>query len=161
MPAPAGKARFRTATAADVPALLSMMRQLYAEDGGRFEQAPAEAALRGLLADPSLGAVWIAEDEDGACGYGVMTIGYSLEFHGRDAFVDELFVSRGRRGQGLGAQALSLLEGECRARGVRALHLEVTASNESALALYRRHGFEMRGRNLMTKPFERKQDGRW
>jgi len=157
----AEQARFRAATAADVPALLSMMRQLYAEDGGRFEPAPAEKALRGLLADPSLGAAWIVEDEDGACGYVVMTVGYSLEFHGRDAFVDELFVSRGRRGQGLGAQALALVEGECRARGVHALHLEVTPSNEPALGLYRRHGFELRGRSLMTKPVERKQDGPW
>jgi ribosomal protein S18 acetylase RimI-like enzyme len=146
-----GPAGFRAATDGDVPALLSMMRQLYAEDGGRFDPAPAEKALRGLLGDPSLGAVWIAEDEGGACGYVVMTVGYSLEFHGRDAFVDELFVSRGRRGQGLGAQALALLEGECRARGARALHLEVTPSNDPALGLYRRHGFELRGRSLMTK----------
>jgi len=155
------RVRFRAATAADVPALLSMMRLLYAEDGGRFEQAPAEEALRGLLADPSLGAVWIAEDEDGACGYVVMTVGYSLEFHGRDAFVDELFVSHGRRGQGLGAQALSLLEDECRARGARALHLEVTPTNEPALGLYRRHGFELRGRSLMTKPIDGETRGAW
>lgn len=148
-----GQARFRAATGGDVPALLSLMRQLYAEDGGRFDPA-AEGALRGLLGDPSLGAAWIAEDEGGACGYVVMTVGYSLEFHGRDAFVDELFVSRGRRGQGLGAQALALLENECRARGARALHLEVTPSNEPALGLYRRQGFELRGRSLMTKPVE-------
>jgi ribosomal protein S18 acetylase RimI-like enzyme len=154
MASSAERARFRAATADDVPALLSMMRQLYAEDGGRFELAPAERALRGLLAEPSLGAVWIAEDEDGACGYVVMTVGYSLEFHGRDAFVDELFVSRGRRGQGLGARALSLLEGECRARDAHALHLEVTPTNEPALGLYRRQGFELRGRSLMTKPIE-------
>jgi ribosomal protein S18 acetylase RimI-like enzyme len=42
-----------------------------------------------------------------------------------------------------------------------ALHLEVTPSNESALGLYRRHGFELRGRSLMTRPVERKQDVPW
>jgi ribosomal protein S18 acetylase RimI-like enzyme len=142
---------FRIAVPDDVPALLAMMRQLYAEDGGRFEPGPAERSLRELLGDASLGAVWIFEDAKGACGYAVLTLGYSLEFHGRDAFVDELFVSRRRRGGGFGARALSLLEAECRRLGVRALHLEVTPTNQAAVDLYRRQGFELRERRLMTR----------
>jgi len=34
---------------------------------------------------------------------------------------------------------------------VHALHLEVTPTNEPAVALYRRFGFTMRGRQLMSK----------
>lgn len=147
--------RFRPAVDADVPALLAMMEQLYAEDGGRFEAGPAEQALRGLVRDGSLGAVWILEDGEGACGYVVLTLGYSLEFHGRDAFVDELFVAPGRRGRGLGGRALALLEAECRRRGVRALHLEVTPTNQAAVELYRGQGFELRERRLMTRPLPR------
>jgi ribosomal protein S18 acetylase RimI-like enzyme len=128
-----------------------MMEELYAEDGGRFEAAAAEKALRGLLGDGSLGALWIAEDADGACGYVILTMGYSLEFHGRDAFVDELFVLPRARGRGLGTRALAVLEAECRRRGVRALHLEVTPTNQAAVELYRRHGFALRERRLMTR----------
>ena len=146
------EARFRPAGEADVPALLGMMEQLYAEDGGRFDAGPAERAVRGLLRDGSLGAVWILEDDHGACGYVVLTLGYSLEFHGRDAFVDELFVAAAHRARGHGGRALALLEAECRRRGVHALHLEVTPTNEAAVELYRRQGFELRERRLMTRP---------
>jgi ribosomal protein S18 acetylase RimI-like enzyme len=144
--------RFRPAVDADVPALLAMMARLYAEDGGRFEAGPAEQALRGLVRDGSLGAAWILEDGGAACGYVVLTLGYSLEFHGRDAFVDELFVAAAHRGRGHGGRALALLEAECRRRGVHALHLEVTPTNEAAVELYRRQGFELRERRLMTRP---------
>lgn len=147
--------RFRPAGASDVPALLGMMEQLYAEDAGRFDAARAEPALRGLLGDGSLGAVWIAEDGEVACGYVVLTLGYSLEFHGRDAFVDELFVVPSHRGRGLGSLALALLEEECRRRGVHALHLEVTPTNQAAVELYRGRGFELRERRLMSRPVPR------
>lgn len=143
--------RFRRAAVTDVPAVLAMMREMYAEDGGSFEAAPAERALRELIADADKGAAWIAEDDAGACAYAVLTFGFSLEFHGRDAFVDELFVRAHRRGQGLARAALALIESECRAQGAHALHLEVTPTNEPAVALYRRFGFAMRGRQLMSK----------
>jgi ribosomal protein S18 acetylase RimI-like enzyme len=150
--------RFRPAAAPDVPALLKMMEELYAEDGGNFDRSPASAALGALIGDPALGGVWLLEDAEGACGYVVLTLGYSLEFHGRDAFVDELFVRPRRRGAGLGAAALSLLEEECRRRGVRALHLEVTPDNRPAVDLYTRHGFTLRERRLMTRPVSARQD---
>jgi ribosomal protein S18 acetylase RimI-like enzyme len=46
---------------------------------------------------------------------------------------------------------VELAERECRARGVRALHLEVEPGNERAHALYRRSGFAERGYVLMSK----------
>ena len=143
--------RFRRVVPTDVPSVLDMMREMYAEDGGSFAAVPAERALRLLIADGAHGAAWVAEDETGACAYAVLTYGFSLEFHGRDAFVDELFVRPHRRGQGLARAGLALMEAECRAHGVHALHLEVTPTNEPAVALYRRFGFAMRGRQLMSK----------
>ena len=85
-------------------------------------------------------------------GYIVLTIGYSLERGGRDAFIDELFVRAERRGCGLGAQAVAIAEAGARRRGVRAVHLEVDHTNERARRLYERVGFSLRQRyQLMTK----------
>jgi GNAT superfamily N-acetyltransferase len=81
----------------------------------------------------------------------VLTFGYSLEFHGRDAFVDELYLQEGARGRGTGRQALEFLAGVCSDLGVRALHLEVVRGNEAAQRLYRGFGFEDHDRYLMTK----------
>jgi hypothetical protein len=40
-------------------------------------------------------------------GYVGLTLGYSLEFEGRDAFIDELYFQEPFHGQGIGAKALA------------------------------------------------------
>lgn len=144
--------RFRPATPADRGALLPMIREFYVIDGYPFSEDEVGEVLGALLADPALGRVWIAEDEVGAAaGYLVLVLGYSLEFRGRDAFVDELYVREAYRGHGLGSAALDLAEEACREMGVRALHLEVERENTGAQALYRRRGFRDHDRYLMTR----------
>jgi ribosomal protein S18 acetylase RimI-like enzyme len=128
------------------------MGALYDEDGSTpLREDAAETALRGLLAAPDRGLVWVIEQAGEAAGYLVLTWGYSLEFHGRDAFIDELYVAPSYRGAGLGRQAVEWAEDACRAHGAGAVHLEVEIDNERAHALYRRRGFAERGLRLMTK----------
>jgi GNAT superfamily N-acetyltransferase len=141
----------RPATLDDLRGLLALQREYYAEDGYPFVEEVASACWRGFLAEPALGRAWVAEAAPGLVGYAVLTLGYSLEYRGRDAFVDELYVARAFRGQGIAARALALLEAECGERGVKALHLEVERGNEAARRLYRRWGFADRERVLMTK----------
>jgi ribosomal protein S18 acetylase RimI-like enzyme len=96
--------------------------------------------------------VWLAAAKGGPpVGYLVLGFGYSLEFLGRDAFVDELYVDEAHRGGGLGRRFLQAAERVCRANGVRALHLEVDPSNAVAQALYRSWGFADHDRRLMTR----------
>ena len=76
---------------------------------------------------------------------------YSFEYRGRDAFVDELYIEPDFRRMGLGRRALEFVEGRARKLGVNALHLEVDASNNAALELYRRSGYASQGRYLMAK----------
>ena len=78
-------------------------------------------------------------------------IGYSIEYGGRDAFIDEVYIRAAYRGQGIGRQAMMFAETQCRALGVRALHLEVARDNTNAHALYRKVGFVDHDRYLMTK----------
>jgi ribosomal protein S18 acetylase RimI-like enzyme len=145
-------ASFRPATEKDVGMLLGLMRALYDEDGStRLRAEAAERALRGLLLEPDRGLVRVIEQDGEAAGYVVLTWGYSLEFHGRDAFIDELYVAPPYRGTGLGRQAIEWVEEACRVHGAGAVHLEVEIDNERAHALYRRSGFAERGLRLMTK----------
>ena len=143
--------RLRPATAGDVDVLLAMMREYYAFDRLELEPTAARAALHGLLAEPERGEVWLAEQGGAPVGYAVLCLGWSLEFHGRDAFVDEIFVAENTRGTGVGRELLARLEKRCRAVGVRALHLEVDHENRRALEMYRRAGFVDHERLLMTK----------
>lgn len=147
---------FRAALATDVERLLEFMGALYEEDGAApFLRDAVEAALRDLLDAPDRGRVWLIERGGEPAGYLVVTWGFSLEFHGRDAFIDELYVAPAHRGAGLGRQAVELAEAACRAYGVGALHLEVETGNERAHTLYRRSGFAERGLRLMTKRLAR------
>lgn len=140
---------FRRATLADLPSLLAMQREFYAHEGYPFDEVVAASAMGGFIEDASLGRMMIAGD----AGYLVVTFGYSLEFGGRDAFVDELYVLPAARGRGLGTEALALAEELCREAGVRALHLEVEFQNSEAKRLYARSGYYEHTRHLMTKRF--------
>ena len=144
-------ASFREAVESDVDALIPYIRKLYAQDLIVFEEQIVRAGLIGLIEDGSKGKVWMIRDGEQTVGYAVLTYGYSLEFHGRDAFLDELFVSEEHRGRGIGRQTVQFLLGECRKTGVHAIHLEVDRSNEKAQELYRKLGFFDHDRYLMTK----------
>ena len=142
---------FRPATAADADTLLPMIRALCEHDGTPFDEAGVRRALAQVIADDSLGRVWLAVRGNEPAGYVVLTFGFSLEFGGRDAFIDELYVRDEFRRRGLGRRAIELAERACRERGIGALHLEVERANAAAQELYRRSGFRDHDRYLLTK----------
>jgi ribosomal protein S18 acetylase RimI-like enzyme len=150
---------FQRATRGDAEELLPLMRGLYEHESLPLDERAARDALERLLADERLGGVWLVKSGDETLGYLVLTFGYSLEFRGRDAFLDELYLRPEARGRGAGRKALEFVEGVCRALGVRALHLEVERANTGAQALYRKYGFLDHDRYLMTKWIESKDKG--
>jgi ribosomal protein S18 acetylase RimI-like enzyme len=142
---------FRIASPDDLDRLLELMREYYAFDHLAFDEPRARAAAARLLGDGSLGRAWIIERGGAAVGYMVLMFGFSLEFHGRDAFLDELYVREAHRGEGVGGAAIAHLEAACREHGVAALHLEVERANNRAQAVYRKLGFRDHDRYLLTK----------
>ena len=95
--------------------------------------------------------MWLICDGDSAVGYLALTFGYSLEFHGRDAFIDELYIRPAHRGQGWGTRAMEHAEALALSEGIRAIHLEVGHRNSAAQAFYRKLGYADHERHLMTK----------
>ena len=86
----------------DIEAILGPIQRLYEHDRIAFDKPAALAALHGLLNDPRHGVVWAIKEEEGVIGYAVVTFGYSLEFRGVDAFLDELYVMESHRGRASG-----------------------------------------------------------
>lgn len=143
--------QFRLAGEADAEVLLEFMRAYYAIDGHTFDRERARAALTALLRDPALGRTWLICDGDVAVGYIALCSGYSLEWLGRDAFVDEFFLLEPYRGRGWGRQTIAFVEGAARAAGIRTLHLEVVKQNAAALEIYRKMGFRDRASTLLSR----------
>jgi ribosomal protein S18 acetylase RimI-like enzyme len=144
-------ATFRIAARADIDLLVRFMRELYEHDRLPFDEPAARQALERILQDHALGRVWLINDGDLAIGYVVLTLGYSLEYHGRDAFVDEIYISVSHRSKGIGTKIIKFVEEVCRDLEVRALHLEVERANTKAQAFYHKVGFEDHDRYLLTK----------
>jgi diamine N-acetyltransferase len=146
---------FRIANESNAPLLLEFMRQYYAYDGHAFDLPKARAALLVFLHDSSFGRAWLIYDDQTPVGYIVLTLGYSLEYLGRDAFIDEFFLLETHRSRGWGRKAMDFVEEYARSQSVRAIHVEVVRSNHNALEVYGRLGFHDHGSRLMTKWIER------
>ena len=143
---------FRAATFGDLPALLKMMKEMQVDDPWSipFVEAEAARAVEQLLRDPSCGRLWLISADGATVGYIVMSFDFSLEYRGRNAWVDEFFVRAADRGQGIGKKALEFFAAQAEELGVAVVHLEVNHSNP-AIELYRRLGYEDQRRYLMSK----------
>ncbi|MFT4562357.1 MAG: ribosomal protein S18 acetylase RimI-like enzyme [Gammaproteobacteria bacterium] len=123
----------------------------------RFEAIDLPPATRRqgvmeLLENDHLGRIWLIEFDAEVVGYIAVCFGYSIEFAGRDAFIDEFFINEDHRGRGLGSSALELVATEMSRLNIAALHLEVARSNSRSARLYAAAGFEARSKyQLMTR----------
>ena len=142
---------FRRVTRTDLDSLLPLVQAYYEFDHLSFDECVVRKALENFIDDPTFGRIWLISAENELVGYLILTLGYSIEYGGRDAFIDEVYLRAEYRGRGIGSQVLSFAEEECRTLGVRALHLEVERENTHAQRLYRRFGFIDHDRYLMTK----------
>jgi GNAT superfamily N-acetyltransferase len=143
--------QFRLAVESDADVLLDFMRDYYAFDGHGFDREKARVALVALLRDGSLGRAWFVLDGDVPVGYVVLCFGYSLEWLGRDAFVDEFYLREDHRGRGWWRSTMEFLEEAARAAGVHALHLEVVLENPSAIKLYKKMSFHEHESTFLSK----------
>jgi ribosomal protein S18 acetylase RimI-like enzyme len=144
---------FRPAAREHEPVLLRMMRNLAEQEPSAyfFDEPAVREVLRKFLASPDLGQAWVFFEEETPVGYIVLAFGYSFEYHGRDSFIDELYIEPQYRRQGIGRRAMQFVEERARELGVNALHLEVDQGNDPAAELYRRAGYHDHSRFLMTK----------
>jgi len=141
------------ADASRLDALLPLVRGYHEFEHVHMSDADRAAAVAPLLGPGStLGCIWLIRMAEGsgdgpggeAVGYVALCFGYSIEFRGRDAFVDEFFLVESARGQGLGSRVLERVKAEARALGIAALHLEVARDNARARRLYEQWGFGAR-----------------
>ena len=138
----------------EIPALLEMMREFYSQQEMRFDEKAARTAINKLLQSAQHGQIYLIFRGQATAGYFVLTFCFSLEFHGRFALLDELYLKEDFRRQKLGQGVVGFAEGICRREGIAALRLEVGRENQPAQALYQQSGFVVDARNLMTKWLE-------
>lgn len=142
---------YKIAEVSDTEILLELIREFCEVDGHPFDELTLRPALRKILSDRVLGRAWLIQHEKEAIGYIVLTFGYSLEYRGRDAFIDEFYIKESHRRQGIGKKTIEFIETLCPSLEIKALHLEVEGKNIAGLHFYRQVGFKDQQRYLMTK----------
>ena len=145
--------QFEAALAGDADVLIAMARVFHDEDGHMLGH-DGEAAIRNALDGEPAARVFVARDGGKTLGYVVVTTGYSIEYGGRDGFIDDFYVVPAARGRGIGRAMLAFAIREAARLGIRTLHLEVMPGNDPADRLYRSAGFEETGRRLMRLPLD-------
>ncbi len=135
------KLTIRRATRRDarqiVPLLVAQLRGL-GESTPRCEIA---AAVEGMLARPSRGFILLATLGDAPIGVAYVSFVWTLEYGGRSAWLEELYVRPEHRGRGVGRRLLAAAIGRARAAGCAAIDLEVDRGHPRASHLYDREGF--------------------
>lgn len=144
-------ALFQLLSEQDIPTLLELMREFYPGQQMRLDEKAAAAAAKELTNDPALGQIYLVFRGAELAGYFALTFCFSLEFQGRFALLDELYIRQGFRRQRLGKAVVAFVEGICRKVAIKALRLEVGEENARAHAFYRAAGVEQDKRFLFTK----------
>ena len=139
----------RRATLSDLEELCVMMADDYQESGYPYRDEPSREAFSRLISSESLGRVWLMTQDGEIAGYIALTFGFSLEFGGTDALVDDLYVRKQFRRRGLGRLGFETAIAECRALGIRCISLEVEPANSGAQQLYSAAGFRVSRRQIM------------
>jgi len=142
----------RSATSADVRALVGLMSEFYAEAKFTLGTAAAAQAFEALLSAPELGTIWLAELDDQPLGHLVLTVAFSMEYGGLRGFIDDLYVRPAARGRGIGAALLVAAREGAIARGLRALCVETGLADHPARSLYARAGYVDSEHALLVQP---------
>lgn len=149
------KASIRKAERQDLGALIGLMEEFYAESDYAVDKARAEASFLFILEHPQFGAVLVAENGEAICGYLILKHYYSMGAYGFVSSIEDLFVRKEDRKQGLAGRLIEAGLGLARDKGVRVFSVEVGKGNGPALALYRKYGFRNRNEDILTMECER------
>jgi len=134
-------AEVRPATAADVPAMVGLVRELAAYERAAEEVDLTPEVLSSALfgAQPAVFA-HVAEVDGEVAGFALWFVSFSTWLGRHGIYLEDLYVRPERRGAGLGKALLAALARVCVERGYGRLEWSVLDWNKPAVDFYRAHG---------------------
>lgn len=133
----------RAMQSADADCVMEMMRAFYTSDAVYTNGSDAIFArdIAACVGDNPYVEGFVFEAQDGApAGYAMLAKSYSTEFGRPCVWIEDLFVLPAYRGNGFGSRFLDLVAAQY---PDALLRLEVEDENETAVRLYRAHGFDV------------------
>jgi GNAT superfamily N-acetyltransferase len=128
-----------------------MMADFNAIDNYPFDREKCLHNLDILIRNEQLGRIWMIYSDDMLAGYIVLTFGFSFEYKGRMAMIDEFYIKEEFRNLGIGLKTMEFIHAKAAELGVNTILLEVENHNEKAKRLYFKQGYSGKDRTLLTK----------
>jgi len=148
--------RVRPARLGDLEAMAALLGHLFSQESEfRPEPALQRRGLRQILRRPGQGRLLVVEAGGEVLGMVSLLAGISTALGSKVAWLEDLVVAPGHRGQGLGRRLLLAALAEARRRGWRRVSLLTDADNARAQALYRSEGFKPSPMRTMRRLIER------
>ncbi|RUS97030.1 hypothetical protein DSM106972_085800 [Dulcicalothrix desertica PCC 7102] len=130
------------------------MLALYAEDiqGEQMSVVKIANTVNKLTEEPNRGCIYIFEHQENLIGYAILIYFWSNEFGGDILNIDELFVKKEYRRQGVGRKFFDFLSKEFKNKVV-AFCLETTKESHNAYNFYQKLGFREHKNTVLFKQF--------
>lgn len=144
--------KLELATGKDIDELVRLVIEYHAFENILSNRNDVVTALKPLLKGGSeFGGIWFLVEGKQKIGYIAVCFGYSIEFGGRDCFIDEFYIEESQCGNGFGTRVIELIIGELKGAGLKAINMEVSNLNKVAQNFYKKVGFSSREKyHLMT-----------
>ena len=145
-----------SAARSDIPRLVELLGLLFSQEA-EFTPDPEKQreALEAILADRSRGRIFVAREGGELVGMASLLYTVSTAEGGKAALFEDLIIEPKHRGKGIGTKLIEYVIQQARAEGVLRITLLTDLQNDTALGLYRKHGFvdsPMQPMRLHLKP---------
>ena len=143
----------RMAVSDDLDTLVAFtLKEAYEAEGVERGEAAVRRGVEGAFRDPPLSFYWLAESADGAIVASTSVVTEWSDFQGGHYWwIQSLFIVPEHRGHGLVEQLIEHLANAAAAAGAVDLRLYAHSSNERAIRVYRRCGFQVAPYTIMTR----------
>jgi len=131
--------------------ILDLLQRQFAEHQIDVDEATLTFAVQEELRDEKLGIFLIARQDECPVGFADIVFTWTLEYGGRTAWLEELYILPELRNEGIGSLLVDATIAETAKLGCKAIDLEVETEHERAEHLYQRKGFHLLNRRRWAK----------
>ena len=136
--------KIEVAKVSDIPALCDLLESLFNQEA-EFE-SNQDAQIRGLksvIENADVGDILVARDNGRVIAMVNILYTISTALGARVGILEDMVVSKARRGSGIGSELLEKALKFAREKGCQRITLLTDHDNDSAQRFYQRHGFSL------------------